>query len=29
MSHCHVAHTERGFSYPKQQCFCVEKKDDT
>jgi len=28
MSHCHVATTERGFKYPQQQCFCVERKDD-
>ena len=28
MSHCHVAHTERGFDYTDQQCFCVERQDD-
>ena len=28
MSHCHVGNTERGFKYPQQQCFCIERKDD-
>ena len=23
LSACHVALTERGFDYPKQQCFCA------
>jgi len=27
MSGCHVAMTERGFDYPKQQCFCVDVRD--
>ena len=27
LSACHVASTERGFDYPKQQCFCIDVRD--
>jgi hypothetical protein len=28
MSHCHVGITTRGFEYPQQQCFCIERRDN-
>lgn len=29
LSGCHVESTIRSFDYPNQQCFCVERQDDT
>ena len=28
ISQCHVASTIRAFDYPKQQCFCIEERND-
>jgi len=28
ISQCHVESTVRGFEYPDQQCFCIERKND-